>query len=75
MAPLHRMDSSERRPGARVCGGPHTGLGQGKEGQVIMQRYEEDGMEELGWLVAMLAALGFLFFSLVYFMHWAGWLT
>jgi len=36
---------------------------------------EDDGLEELGWLAAMLAALGFLFFSLVYFMHWARWLT
>ncbi len=40
-----------------------------------MQRYEDDGMEELGWLAAMLLALAFLFFSLVYFLHWAGWLV
>jgi hypothetical protein len=41
-----------------------------------MQRLNEsDGIEELGWLAAMLAALGFLFFALVYFLHWAGWLT
>jgi hypothetical protein len=41
-----------------------------------MQRLnEDDGLEELGWLAAMLVALGFLFFSLVYFLHWAGWLT
>jgi hypothetical protein len=46
-------------------------VGQGEEGEVIMHRYEEDGMEELGWLVAMLMALGFLFFALVYFLHWA----
>lgn len=40
-----------------------------------MNRYEEDGLEELGWLMAMLGALGFLFFALVYVLHWAGWLT
>lgn len=33
---------------------------------------EDEGLEELGWLIAMLAALGFLFFALVYFLHWAG---
>ncbi len=42
---------------------------------MIMHRYEEDGMEELGWLVAMLMALGFLFGAFVYALHWAGWLT
>lgn len=41
-----------------------------------MQRLrEDDGFEELGWLIAMLAALGFLFFAVVYFLHWAGGLT
>ena len=41
-----------------------------------MQRLnEDDGLEELGWLAAMLAALAFLFFSLVYVLHWAGWIT
>lgn len=40
-----------------------------------MHRYEDDGLDELGWLVAMLGALAFLFFALVYFLHWAGWLT
>lgn len=40
-----------------------------------MQRYEDDGMDDFGWLILMLAALGFLFFALVYFLHWAGWLT
>lgn len=39
-----------------------------------MQRLEEDGLEDFGWFVAMLVALGFLFFALVYFFHWAGWL-
>lgn len=39
-----------------------------------MQRLENDGLDELGWAVAMLAALGFLFFAIVYFFHWAGWL-
>lgn len=37
-----------------------------------MQRLEDDGLDELGWLIAMLAALGFLFFALVYFLHWLG---
>lgn len=37
-----------------------------------MQRLEDDGLDELGWLAAMLAALGFLFFALVYVLHWAG---
>ena len=40
-----------------------------------MNRYEEDGIDELGWLAAMLLALAFLFFSFVYCLHWAGWLT
>lgn len=40
-----------------------------------MQRYEDDGIDELGWLVAMLGALGFLFFAVVYFLSWMGWLV
>ena len=40
-----------------------------------MQRYKEDGLEELGWLVAMLGALGFLFFALVYCINWMGWVS
>ncbi len=39
-----------------------------------MQRLNEDGLEDLGWLAAMLAALAFLFFAIVYFLHWAGML-
>lgn len=39
-----------------------------------MHRYEDDGMEELGWLVAMLMALGFLFFAVVTLIAWMGWL-
>lgn len=42
--------------------------------ETVMHRHEEDGLEELGWLFAMLCALGFLFFALVYFCHWAGWI-
>ncbi len=38
-----------------------------------MHRYEDDGLDDLGWLIIMLMALGFLFFALVYFLHWAGW--
>lgn len=37
-----------------------------------MNRYEEGGLEDLGWLAAMLGAIGFLFFAIVYFLHWAG---
>ena len=37
-----------------------------------MIRYEDDGLEDLGWLLAMLAALGFLFGALVYLLHWLG---
>ena len=37
-----------------------------------MNRYEDDGLDDLGWLVAMLAALGFLFGALVYTLHWMG---
>ena len=36
-----------------------------------MHRYEDDGFDDLGWLVAMIAALGFLFGALVYVLHWA----
>jgi hypothetical protein len=42
---------------------------------VIMQRYEDDGLDDLGWLILMLLALGFLFFAVVTFMLWMGWLT
>lgn len=37
-----------------------------------MQRLENDGLDELGWAAAMLAALGFLFFAIVYLLHWLG---
>jgi hypothetical protein len=40
-----------------------------------MNRYEDDGLDDFGWLILMLMALGFLFFSLVYFLHWVGWLA
>lgn len=40
-----------------------------------MQRFEDDGLDELGWLAAMLVALGFTFGAFVYAMHWMGWLT
>lgn len=40
-----------------------------------MQRLEDDGLEDFGWLVIMLMALGFLFFAMVYVLHWAGWLS
>ena len=37
-----------------------------------MNRYEDDGLEDFGWLAAMLAALGFLFGALVYVLNWMG---
>ena len=37
-----------------------------------MQRLEDDGLDELGWLIGMRAALGFLFGALVYTLHWMG---
>ena len=37
-----------------------------------MQRLEDDGLDELGWLIGMLAALGFLFGALVYTLHCMG---
>ena len=37
-----------------------------------MNRYEDDGFDDLGWLVVMLVALGFLFGALVYTLHWMG---
>lgn len=39
-----------------------------------MPRYEEDDIDNLGWLIGMLIALGFLFFALVFVLHWMGWL-
>ena len=40
-----------------------------------MQRLENDGLDELGWAAAMLAALGFLLFALVYVLNWMGVLS
>lgn len=37
-----------------------------------MTRYEDDGFDDLGWLLVMLLALGFLFGALVYVLHWLG---
>ena len=37
-----------------------------------MNRYEEDDLDSLGWLIAMLMALGFLFGAFVYVLHWMG---
>jgi len=42
---------------------------------VIMQRYQDDGLDDFGWLIIMLMALGFLFLALVYVLHWMGWLA
>ncbi len=35
-----------------------------------MNRYQEDDIDALGWLIGMLAALGFLFCALVYVLNW-----
>ena len=40
-----------------------------------MNRYEDDGLDELGWLFGVVAALMFLFGALVYTLHWMGWLS
>lgn len=40
-----------------------------------MNRYEEDDLDALGWLIAMLMALGFLFGAFVYVLHWMGVLS
>lgn len=40
-----------------------------------MHRSEEDGLEELGWLIVLLAALGFLFGAIVFAFNWMGWLS
>lgn len=40
-----------------------------------MNRYEDDGLDDLGWLIAMVAALGFLFGAFVYVLHWMGVLS
>lgn len=40
-----------------------------------MTRYEDDGLDDLGWLLVMLLALGFLFGALAYLLHWLGVLT
>ena len=39
-----------------------------------MNRYEEDDIDSLGWLIGVVAALMFLFGALVYALHWMGWL-
>ena len=37
-----------------------------------MNRYEDDGLDDLGWLIGVVAALMFLFGALVYTLHWMG---
>lgn len=37
-----------------------------------MNRYEEDDIDALGWLIGMLCALGFLFGAMVYVFNWMG---
>lgn len=39
-----------------------------------MHKYQDDGLDDLGWLFGVVAALMFLFGSLVYTLHWMGWL-
>jgi len=40
-----------------------------------MNRYEDDGLDDLGWLVGVVAALMFLFGALVYTLHSMGLLS
>ena len=40
-----------------------------------MNRLEDDGLDELGWLFGVVMALMFLFGALVYTLHWMGWLS
>ena len=40
-----------------------------------MQRLEDDGLDDLGWLVGVVAALMFLFGVLVYTLHSMGLLS
>jgi hypothetical protein len=40
-----------------------------------MQRLEDDGLDDLGWLIGVVAALMFLFGALVYVLNWLGFLT
>lgn len=40
-----------------------------------MNRYEDDGLDDLGWLIGVVAALGFLFGAFVYVLHWMGVLS
>lgn len=40
-----------------------------------MSRYKDDGLDDLGWLFGVVAALMFLFGALVYALHSMGWLS
>lgn len=40
-----------------------------------MHRHEDDGLDDLGWLISVVAALMFLFGALVYTLNWMGWLS
>jgi hypothetical protein len=40
-----------------------------------MNKYQDDGLDDLGWLFGVVAALMFLFGALVYTLHWMGFLT
>jgi hypothetical protein len=40
-----------------------------------MQRLEDDGLDDLGWLFGVVAALMFLFGAVVYVLNWMGWLA
>lgn len=39
-----------------------------------MNRYEEDDIDALAWLIAVSATLGTLFLGIVCFLIWGGWL-
>ena len=47
-------------------------MGEGAEGQV-MHRYEEDGIDALGWLLKILLKL-LVMIWLAVFVLWMGWL-
>lgn len=66
MASLHRMDSAKRRPSARVCGDPHARVGQSEEGEMIMHRHEDDGLDVLGCVAIIAVAAVFLILLLIF---------
>jgi hypothetical protein len=60
------MDSTKRRPGACICGKTHARVGQSEEGEVIMHRHEDDGLDVLGCVAIIAVAAVFLVLLLVF---------